>query len=283
MVSRLVLYLLGPPRIECEGVPIKMDTRKAVALLAYIAVTGKSHRRASLVNLLWPEYDRTRGRAALRRTLYVLRKALPGAWLDVDREQVGLNPCPVPSTGSGQALSTSSGQVPSTSSGQGLWVDVDQFRQHLALCETHGHPPAQVCPACVAPLTEAVTLYRGDFLSGFGLRDSVNFDDWQFFQADVLRRELAGALERLVQWHNLQREFTPAVGYARRRLALDPLDEGAHCDLMCSYAWSGQRSAALRQYDECVAILQDQLDVPPREATTELYRAIKGNRAPPRP
>jgi predicted ATPase/DNA-binding SARP family transcriptional activator len=275
MVSHLALYLLGPPRIEREGVPIKMDTRKAVALLAYIAVTGRSHRRASLVNLLWPEYDHTRGRAALRRTLYVLRKALPGAWLDVDREQVGLNPCPAPSTGSGQAPSTGSEQV--------LWVDVDQFRRHLAVCETHGHPAAQVCPACVAPLTEAVTLYRDDFLSGFGLRDSANFDDWQFFQADVLRRELAGALERLVHWHNLQREFAPAVGYTRRRLALDPLDEEAHCDLMRSYAWSGQRSAALRQYDECVVILRDQLDVPPREATTELYRAIKENRAPPQP
>jgi len=150
MVSRLALYLLGPPRIERDDVPIKVDTRKAVALLAYIAVTGKSHRRASLVNLLWPEYDHTRGRAALRRTLYVLRKALPGAWLDVEREQVGLNLCPVPSTGSGQAPSAGSGQV--------LWVDVGQFRRHLSLCETHGHPPSQVCPACVAPLTEGVAL-----------------------------------------------------------------------------------------------------------------------------
>ena len=57
MVSRLALYLLGPPRIERDGLPIKVDTRKAIALLAYIAVTGESHRRASLINLLWPEYD----------------------------------------------------------------------------------------------------------------------------------------------------------------------------------------------------------------------------------
>jgi DNA-binding SARP family transcriptional activator len=93
VVSRLALYLLGPPRIERDGVPLRVDTRKAVALLAYIAATGESHRRDSLVNLLWPEYDHTRGRAALRRTLYALRKALAGAWLDVDREEVGLNPC----------------------------------------------------------------------------------------------------------------------------------------------------------------------------------------------
>jgi hypothetical protein len=92
VVSRLALYLLGPPRIERDGVPIRLDRRKAIALLAYLAVTGESHRRASLVNLLWPEYDGTRGRAALRRTLYALRKALGGAWLEVSREEIGLDP-----------------------------------------------------------------------------------------------------------------------------------------------------------------------------------------------
>jgi len=259
VVSRLALYLLGPPRIERDGVPLKVDTRKAVALLGYIAATGESHRRDSLVNLLWPEYDHTRGRAALRRTLYALRKALAGAWLDVDREEVGLNPC------------------------ADIWLDVDQFRRHLAGCQTHGHPLSQGCPACVTPLTGAVALYRGDFLSGFGLRDSFNFDDWQFFQAEGLRRDLAGALERLERWHAGQREFGVAVGYARRRLALDPLDEEAHCGLMRLYTWSGQHPAALRQYEECAAVLQDQLGVLPREPTTALYRAIKENRTLPQP
>ncbi|MGD8791102.1 MAG: SARP family transcriptional regulator, partial [Anaerolineae bacterium] len=79
-MSRLALYLLGPPRIERDGVPIKLGRRKAIALLAYIAVTEQSQRRAALVNLLWPEYDSSRGRSALRRTLYALNKALAAAW-----------------------------------------------------------------------------------------------------------------------------------------------------------------------------------------------------------
>jgi DNA-binding SARP family transcriptional activator len=258
-VSQLSMYLLGPPRVERDGVPIQVDTRKAIALLTYLAVTAESHRRASLVNLLWPESDRARGRAALRRTLYALRKALADDWLDVDREEIGLR------------------------LGSAIWMDVDQFRRHLAECQTHGHPATEVCPACAASLTEAVVLYRGDFLSGFGLRDSFNFDEWQFFQAEALRRELAGALGRLVHWHSSQREFDTAVGYARRWLALDPLDEQGHRELMRLYAWSGQRSAALAQYEECVQILQDQLGVPPQEHTTELYEAIKEGRAPPAP
>jgi hypothetical protein len=178
-VPRLAVYLLGPPRIERDGVSVHLDRRKAVALLAYLAVTGESHRRDSLVDLLWPDYDATHGRAALRRTLHALSTALGAGWLDADREEIALNP---------------SGE-PATDAVHPLWVDVTQFRRLLAGCATHGHPAAQVCPACVPQLTEAAGLVHGEFLSGFGLKDSFNFDDWQLFQGEALRRELVEALE----------------------------------------------------------------------------------------
>jgi DNA-binding SARP family transcriptional activator len=255
--SPLALYLLGPPRVERDGVPVRLDRRKAIALVAYLAITGQTHRRDSLVNLLWPESDSSRGRAALRRTLYALRDALGTDWLAVDRDQIGLD------------------------TRAALWVDVNQFRQHLAACKTHAHPSSEVCAACVSPLSDAVELVRGEFLSGFGLKDSVNFDDWQLMQAELIRRELDSALQHLVRWYSAQREFEPALGYARRRLALDPLDEQTHRHLMRLYAWSGRRSAALRQYQECVAILDDQLGIPPQQETTALFQEIQEGRAPP--
>jgi len=58
-VPRLAVYLLGPPRVERDGVAVRLDRRKAIALLAYLAVTGQKHRRDSLVNLLWSDYDTT--------------------------------------------------------------------------------------------------------------------------------------------------------------------------------------------------------------------------------
>ena len=70
--------LLGTPRIEVDGEPLRVDTRKAVALLAYLAVTGGPQARELLVDLLWPDTDPDRGRAALRRTLSALRSALGG-------------------------------------------------------------------------------------------------------------------------------------------------------------------------------------------------------------
>ncbi len=256
-MSQLAAYLLGPPRIECDGVPVTVDRRKAVALLAYLAVAPAGRRRASVVDLLWPEFNEARGRANLRRTLHALRQTLPGDWLVTDRHTVGL-------------LRTAN-----------VRVDVIQFRRHLAEGETHGHPPHQVCLACPAPLSRAVALYGGDFLAGFSLKDSHTFDDWQRSQVDALRGELAGALERLVEWHSVQGEFDTAVAYARRWLALDPLDERVQRRLMRLYSWSGQRAAALGQYEACVRVLEEELGVGPEERTAALHRAIQLGRSVP--
>ena len=111
----IALFFLVPPRIERDGAPIEMDTRKATALLAYLSVTKEKHSRDSLLNLLWPEYDDTRARAALRRTLSTLRKGLGPDLLDTDRTDVTLN------------------------QNVDVQIDVDQFHQLHAKCGTHAH------------------------------------------------------------------------------------------------------------------------------------------------
>ena len=255
---RTSISLLGAPRIEHDGMPVEVDTRKAIALAAYLAVTKQSHTRDALAGLLWPEYNQSRARAALRRTLSSLGKARAEGWLHADRESVDL-------------------------ANDAIWVDVTRFHDLLGACKEHGHPESEVCPECLPPLTEAVTLYRDDFMAGFGLRDSVTFDDWQFFQSESLRRELAGALERLAHGRGALGEWEVAIVHARRWLAMDTLHEPAHRLLMALYAWSDQRAAALRQYRECVRVLGQELSVAPLEETTLLYRAIQENDLPPRP
>src|SRR5713101_6051146 len=258
-MSGLSLSLFGPPRIELAGAPINVDTRKAIALIAYLAVTRQQHGRDSLATLLWPENDQPHARAALRRTLSALNRATRGQWLDIERETLGLD------------------------FHAGISVDVHDFRNLLAVCATHGHTPGEVCTACTQPLTAAAALYQDNFLAGFSLRDSPEFDDWQFYQADTLRREFASALERLTRCHSALHHFDTAITYARRWLALDKLHEPAHRQLMLLYAWAGQRTAALQQYRECVQTLEQELGVSPLEATTHLYQAIKENNIPPLP
>lgn len=258
-MDALRLLFLGPPQIEHNGVSVEVDTRKAIALLAYLATTGEPQTRERLAGLLYPDYDDAHARGALRRTLSTLRHAVGDEWLVTDREWIGLR------------------------SGPELWLDVAQFQAHLADCRTHGHPDTVVCPACLSSLEAAVARYRDDFLAGFSLRDSSEFDEWQFFQAESLRRSLAGALERLVRGFADQAAYAAALPYARRWLSLDNLHEPVHRWLMQLYAWSGEHAAALRQYRECVRILDSELGVPPLPETTALYTAVLEHRTMPTP
>ena len=257
-MPHLTLLLLGPPRIELDGMEAAVDTRKAVALVAYLAVTGQRQSRDTLAGLLWPEYSQANARATLRRTLSALNKALHGEHLLIEREALAL-------------------------AGENLTVDTRLFKGRIEECEHHGHGPAEVCPRCVAPLTEAAQLYRGDFLAGFALRDSPDFDDWQLYQAESFRRELSATLEKLARLYAALADFERAIEYARRWLSLDRLNEPAHRYLMLLYAWSGGRAAALQQYRECIRALQEDLGVAPLEATTQLYNDIRENRVPPPP
>jgi predicted ATPase/DNA-binding SARP family transcriptional activator/class 3 adenylate cyclase len=258
-MARLALYFLRSPRVVLDGQDIHLGRRKAVALLAYLAVTKRTHTREALATLFWPEYDASSALGYLRRILSELTKSLGARWLTVDRETAALNP-------------------------EEVWLDVDTFHQHLAACETPDHPAEEVRAECVQHLEEAVALYQDGFLAGFNLRDSVAFDEWQFFQTEALRDAMMVALAQLVRWYEGlgTSAFEQAIAYARRWLALDPLHETAHRHLMVLYAQAGQRSAALRQYQECVKVLKEELGASPSAETTELYEAIRAQQIKPR-
>ena len=72
-VAPVDVMLLGPPRVERDGAAVAFDTRKAVALLAVLALADRPRPRDVLAELLWPEHDAEHARGALRRTLSALR------------------------------------------------------------------------------------------------------------------------------------------------------------------------------------------------------------------
>ena len=254
-MPRLDMYLLGPPRVELDGETLHIPRRKALGLLAYLAMERHSHRRDSLAALLWPEYDQRGARGRLRRTLSSLNRCLGEGYLDTDRETVALD------------------------NTADCWLDVDAFLQTLVDCEKHGHPPAAACAECQAWLEEAVALYRDDFLSGFSLPDSLAFDEWTRFQTERLRAQLAGTLERLADILAAQGHFENAIAQAQRWLMLDPLRETAHRCLMRLHALSDQEPAALRQFQLCQQTLKEELGVPPSPQTVELMERIRAGEA----
>ena len=255
---RISIHLLGPVAVEVGGAPLAVDTRKAIALLAYLAVTRRPASRESLAALLWPDADGPAARAALRRTLSVLNAGLGVGALAIDRNAVALR--------DGAAE-----------------LDLHRFRAALGRARDHGHDADAACAACLRALEEAFALDRGEFMAGFALRDSEPFDEWQVAEAESHRRDLAGALERLARALAASGATERAIAIGRRWLEIDLLHEPAHRLLMQLLARAGEPAAAIGQYRDCVRILDRDLGVPPLPETTELYEAIRAGRLPQAP
>lgn len=253
-MSRLKLFLFGPPRVVIDDCQVSLPRRKIVALLAYLAVTRKRHQRDTLSTMLWPESSQTAARGALRRELYTLTSTLGNAWFHISRESVAIKP-----------------DAP-------IWLDVAEFRSLLVTTSTHQHDSDAICTICVANLREAAALYTDDFLVGFSLADALEFDDWQRFEAESLRREFVGGLARLCQLQRELGEYEQAIGSARRWLVFDTLCEPAHRELMLLYALTGEDKAAIRQYEACVRALDQEFGVSPAAETIELYQSIRNRR-----
>lgn len=247
----LRLSLFGTPRVERDGLDVTPGRTKAVALLAYLAVTGQPHQRERLATLLWPELDAEATRNGLRRELSGLRAALGTDLIQTDRRYVGWNP---------QAA---------------LWLDVTHFRAQIAQVATHGHQAGELCAGCAAALRDAIALYTDDFLAGLSIAGCDAFAEWQFFEREALRDQLARALQSLGGWHRGRGEHEPAIELARRWLQLDSLHEPAHCALMELYALAGRHSAAMRQYQECVRLLDAELGQPPRPRRSRWPRRFR--------
>lgn len=255
-MTELHLYWLGPPAVELDGYPLRLELRKALALLAYLSLSSQPPTRETLAALFWPEHDQQHALANLRRTLSSLASSLPADFFEIDREQVGLR------------------------FNDNVQIDVTQFREKLAQFNAHAHSLDQICPECALALDKAIAEYRGDFLEGVNLKDCPEFDEWQFFQREGLRAEFAGALKKLASYNQKAGEWEKAIAYTRSWLALDRLHEPAQRLLMKLYFLSGQKSAAIRHYEECARILEEELGQQPQAETMELYQEIRNGYAP---
>lgn len=141
-----------------------------------------------------------------------------------------------------------------------LWVDLYQL---LNLERDFDHTPSDLLQARLA-------LWQGDLLAGF-------YDDWLAAEREHYRTRLLKLFLHVTQTLRARSEYAMAIDMARRVLDFDPANEQAHQHLMFCYVASGDRAAALRQYELCERALLDDLDAPPMPETTALYQWIKQN------
>lgn len=258
IVSRLTLYLLGPLHVTHAEHPVTgFESNKVRALLAYVAVEAeRPHRREALAGLLWPEQPDHVARNNLRQALANLRQALADRnaqppFLHISRETVQFN------------------------RSSAHWLDVAVFHALLAACHAHPHRHVASCRSCARRWAQVAELYRGEFLAQFFLPDSAPFEEWASLKREAMHLRALETLARLTTYHEQRGDYEQARHYAARQLELDPWREEAHRHLMRLLVRSGQRSAALVQYETCRRVLADVLGVEPDDETTTLYETIR--------
>jgi predicted ATPase/DNA-binding SARP family transcriptional activator len=258
-MSKLQIDLLGSPRITLDDQPVHINTARAIPLLAYLAITGKSQPREALANLLWPESTQKQALAALRTTLWRIKTAKLDQWINLSRNEIGLN------------------------YQKNISIDVVNFKRLLDKCSTHGHPPSQICLYCTPVLTEAIELYRGEFMAAFDISKAPTFDDWRMLQSVSLQILHLSALERLVKCHRTFGDFNLAIHYARIWINYDHINEDAHYQLLQLYSITGQRTAGITLYKHYKEVLLRELGIEPSEDITTLYKQILAGQPNPLP
>jgi predicted ATPase/DNA-binding SARP family transcriptional activator/DNA-binding NarL/FixJ family response regulator len=245
MNDSLEVFTLGTLQIHRSGLPLAdFPTRKVEALLVYLACIGRSAPREQLAELLWDDRTQAQSLTNLRSTLSRLNEQV-APFLLITRKDVSIQP---------QAK---------------VWVD------SVELSTTLQSTKRPLSMSTAKRLEQALTLYKGDFLAGFYLNESRGFEDWQLAERERLRVGVMEALSQLVTFYLEQGHFEAGLAHASRLLELDPLREEMHRHMMIVLAGTGQRSAALAQYDACRRILTEAFGVEPEAETTTLYHQIR--------
>lgn len=282
-MTYLSLYLLGPFQVTLDGTPVTaFESDKVRALLAYLAVEAdRPHSRDKLAGLLWPDWPDRDARSNLRYALSNLRKAIG------DRPESRGRPDTVP------FLHVTRQTIQFNAESE-AWVDVTTFVNLLdTLIPTSKRrysdgaplPPSKGRHSDGAPdptvraLEEAVALYRGEFLEGFSIGDSVPFEEWVLLERERMHRHMLSALHRLAATYERRDEYDRAMPHAWRQVELEPWQEKAHRQLMRLLALDGQRGTALAQYEACRRALAEELKVAPAPETTRLYEQIRDGEA----
>jgi predicted ATPase/DNA-binding SARP family transcriptional activator len=244
MESRLHFLFLGPVQVQREGQPLRgLRSRKALALLGYLAAQGQPVPRERLVGLLWEDQPEKRGRANLSWVLNRISSLLPDC-LQASRHTVQF-PCP-----------------------EDAWLDVAAFDELAGQEDSSAQ-------------AEAVALYRGAFLEGLTLEGCPEFELWLVGERERWRQRVVDLLDGLATHHGRRGYYDQGLACARRLLEMEPWREETHRLVMQLLARSGRRAAALAQFESCRQALVEELGVEPGGETRTLYERIRAAGAEP--
>jgi DNA-binding SARP family transcriptional activator len=227
-----------------QAAPQRPPTQKVLSLLGYlIAQHDVPQGRDKLVDLLWPDVLPRQGRRMLSDTLWRARRLLtpPGA--------------------DDTAVLIIAGDTVTFRPDADTWVDVIAFECSLPA------PTEAADERQIATMRSAIALYRGDFLEDC-------YDDWALYERERLRERYLGVSRQLLSHYFAARAYDAGLQMALQLVRADPLREDAHRDLMRLYYLLGREADALRAYEQCCKVLDQELGVEPDPETLSLYEEI---------
>lgn len=248
MTNLLTIRLFGHPQLLVNNEPVGTHLpHKALAL------AQKPIGRESMAALLWPEVDKQRAAQSLRGQLANLRKVL-GPYLDFTHRTLALQ-------------YTTVSEIDVLAFQQEV-ADIQrrkQFGQTLDLGLWHG----------------TLGRYIGDFLSGFHLKDVIDYEDWMLLQRENLRQLAQSNLLGLADAYEANQQVEEAIGTLSQLLVLEPWSETAYVKKIRLLLDSGQRTEALRQVELCVGMLAHEFNVEPSSELLALRQELAaGNQRP---
>lgn len=242
-MHRWKAFLFDRFRVERDGDELdQLHTRRAKELLAYLLLHPTHHfQRDNLARTLWP--DHAAPRRIMRQSIWQLQQALnDDPLIDADTDTIGIDPR------------------------ADLWIDAAFFRQ---ACISVAHVPGgDLSTAQRQALHESVNLYRGDLLEGW-------YQEWNLLQREHFQNLYLAALDKLMTACETHAEYENGIEYGDRILLIDRAHEYTHQRMIRFFYLSGDRTAALRQYERCVSALRTELDVLPSRQTETLVAAIR--------
>jgi len=243
-VERLEIRLLGELTVRRNGRPSPLPaSKKTRALLAYLVATGRSHGREKLCEILWEVPDDPRG--ALRWSLSKLRPIVDGQGckrLVADRDRVAFEV-------------------------NGADVDLLGLRELSA---------RGLEAASLEDLARAACRFEGPFLEGLDLPDCVQFLAWCLGEREQARALNVAVLKTLIA----RTRDTPdlALSHARALVALDPLAESSHLEVIRLLAAAGRTRDALEECDRSRRILEEQIGASPSVELDRLRASLRASR-----
>lgn len=241
---QLVINTLGGLRVLFNGQEVTFEGRKDEALFVYLVATGRPHPRETLAEMFWEGYTQADAQRNFRRMLSNLRRMF------------------------GDFIMAPRGDFVTFEWNEAVQVDFAELESHLV------SGTELLDDERAIQLEGILRRYQGHFLEGFYV-DSSDFERWVTGERERLLRRVLNGLRLLVNYYLDQGRYERGIDIVSRLLKLDELDEEAHRLCMLMLALSGQRAAALRQYQTCCQLLQAAFGIEPDQATISLQERIR--------